>query len=393
VECKIHLQLEEQEPRGKYNKQSVAPIAGDMSKSSKLNLDGKQSVGGSADKLMQGDDEDEGPNSYRDVSSVSRKHRSSSSSSSAKKLEGSLKGDKQLSRPPFFDEEIGHKSPPLVVLQDASKDDSPTLQQLSDREATEGTRRKRLKQLSMLTYTTDTSKQNKLDMSSAQPQLSNDLMVADVASLVAEDNDIININTVKDLLTRLGLRGDQPSSLPAKLDEKVIPKVESLKRHFQVLQRIAYIVASEFTDMDSYINIKGNVIAVTSEHLKDMAERWLVPFRAREAFRSVVFESIIFVGEHELLERGADAFLELNPFQFNSIFGPFASALGDTMAGWLTSTEALAAPLERPRQVLASTAAATNASQYASRRSRRVVKNMIETYFPVNPGNAVLTQI
>jgi hypothetical protein len=84
---------------------------------------------------------------------------------------------------------------------------------------------------------------------------------------------------------------------------------------------------------------------VTISLLKQAADKWLIPRRARKAFRSVSFEVLYFVGEHGLITRGADALYEdLTPFEFHGLFAPFLAALGDaeTMETWLSSTEMLA---------------------------------------------------
>ena len=78
--------------------------------------------------------------------------------------------------------------------------------------------------------------------------------------------------------------------------------------------------------------------------MKDTADKWSVPRRARKAFRAVAFEVLYFVGEHGLITRGADALYDLSPFEFHGLFSPLLAAMGDadTMEGWLASTDVLA---------------------------------------------------
>jgi hypothetical protein len=111
-----------------------------------------------------------------------------------------------------------------------------------------------------------------------------------------------------------------------------------------VQQRFAEIIAIEVAGFQSNIEIEQSTMSVTIDTLHRTAEKWLVPRRARKAFRSVAFEAIYFVGEHSLVTRGADALYNLNPFEFHGLFAPLLAAYGDadTMEGWLASTNVLA---------------------------------------------------
>jgi hypothetical protein len=111
-----------------------------------------------------------------------------------------------------------------------------------------------------------------------------------------------------------------------------------------VQERFAEIVATDIAGFQSHIEIKENTLAVTIDTLKNTADKWLVPRRARKAFRAVSFEALYFVGEHGLITRGADALYDLSPFEFHGLFSPLVAAMGDaeTMEGWLNSTDVLA---------------------------------------------------
>jgi Ion channel len=112
-----------------------------------------------------------------------------------------------------------------------------------------------------------------------------------------------------------------------------------------VQERLAEIIATEIAGNQNNVEIKDNTLIVTISLLKQAADKWLIPRRARKAFRSVSFEVLYFVGEHGLITRGADALYEdLTPFEFHGLFAPFLAALGDaeTMETWLSSTEMLA---------------------------------------------------
>jgi hypothetical protein len=111
-----------------------------------------------------------------------------------------------------------------------------------------------------------------------------------------------------------------------------------------VQERFSEIIATDIAGYQSSIEIKENTLSVTIDTLKGTADKWLVPRRARKAFRAVAFEALYFVGEHGLITRGADALYDLSPFEFHGLFSPLLAALGDseTMEGWLASTDILA---------------------------------------------------
>ena len=111
-----------------------------------------------------------------------------------------------------------------------------------------------------------------------------------------------------------------------------------------VLERLSEIIAAEVAGYQNDVSIKDSTLTVTIGTLKSTTEKWLIPRRARRAFRAVAFESLYFVGEHGLITRGASALFDLNPFEFHGLFAPLLAAFGDaeTMEGWLASTEILA---------------------------------------------------
>jgi Ion channel len=111
-----------------------------------------------------------------------------------------------------------------------------------------------------------------------------------------------------------------------------------------VQERFAEIIATDVAGYQSYIEIKDHTMSVTINTLKQIADKWLVPRRARKAFRTVAFESLYFVGEHGLITRGADALFALSPVEFHQIFAPLLAAFGDkeTMEEWLMHTDVLA---------------------------------------------------
>ena len=86
-------------------------------------------------------------------------------------------------------------------------------------------------------------------------------------------------------------------------------------------------------------------MSVKIDALMEITDKWFIPRRARKPFRSVAFEVLYFVGEHGLIVKGADALFDLSPFEFHGLFSPLVAAMGDadTMEGWLSSTDVLAA--------------------------------------------------
>jgi Ion channel len=111
-----------------------------------------------------------------------------------------------------------------------------------------------------------------------------------------------------------------------------------------VQERFAEIIATEIAGFHSNLEIEDNTLCLTIDSLKETAEKWMIPSRARKAFRSVAFESLCFVGERGLITRGPAAMFDLTPLEFHGLFAPLLAAMGDaeTMEGWLASTDILA---------------------------------------------------
>ena len=111
-----------------------------------------------------------------------------------------------------------------------------------------------------------------------------------------------------------------------------------------VQERFAEIIAAEVAGFESSIEIKENTLSVTIGTLRQTASKWMIPRRARRAFRAVAFEALYFVGEHGLITRGADALFDLSPMEFHRLFTPLLAALGDadSMEAWLATTDILA---------------------------------------------------
>lgn len=109
-------------------------------------------------------------------------------------------------------------------------------------------------------------------------------------------------------------------------------------------ERLAQIIAQEIAGYQSNVAIKSNTLSVTIDCLKYTCEKWLIPRRATKNFRSVAFETLYFVGERQLIVKGAAAVFELRPAEVQGLFGPVLAAMGDadTMEAWLNRTQSLA---------------------------------------------------
>ena len=68
------------------------------------------------------------------------------------------------------------------------------------------------------------------------------------------------------------------------------------------------------------------------------------PIPTADLFRAVAFETVWFVGEHDLICHGAQALFRLTPLEFHQLFAPLVAALGDatTMEDWMEATQVLA---------------------------------------------------
>lgn len=112
-----------------------------------------------------------------------------------------------------------------------------------------------------------------------------------------------------------------------------------------VQERFAHIIANDIAGFHSDLCVKDTTVSMTVESIQEVANQWQVPAGALTAFRAVAFEALIFVGEKKLVSKGAEALLNLSPFEFHEIFSPLLAALADsgTMEGWLAVTTPTAA--------------------------------------------------
>jgi len=143
----------------------------------------------------------------------------------------------------------------------------------------------------------------------------------------AINNDILSLKSTKHYTTARG-----------------IEKKPTFALRILVQERLSHIIAHEIAGYQSRVEIENNTLAVTIDSLKHTADKWLIPKRARKAFRAVAFETLYFVGERDLIVRGADAIFDLNIHEVQGLFAPVLAALGDadTMETWLQQTHVMA---------------------------------------------------
>ena len=122
-----------------------------------------------------------------------------------------------------------------------------------------------------------------------------------------------------------------------------VEKKPSFALRVLVSERISQIIARDIAGYQSHVGIKENTLSVTIDSLKATSKKWVIPRRARKAFRAVAFEALYFVGERSLIIDGAEPLLELNPVELQGLYAPLLAAFGDanTMEIWLKRTELL----------------------------------------------------
>mmetsp|Transcript_908 Transcript_908/g.1377 ORF Transcript_908/g.1377 Transcript_908/m.1377 type:complete len:674 (+) Transcript_908:149-2170(+) len=110
-----------------------------------------------------------------------------------------------------------------------------------------------------------------------------------------------------------------------------------------VQERLAEIIAIDIAGYQSRMEIKDTTLSVTMDILKEVADKWCIPRKARKAFRQVSFQVLLFVGEHPLITKGASCLLDdLTLFEFHDLFAPLLAAMGDSLEVWLEATQVLA---------------------------------------------------
>lgn len=140
-----------------------------------------------------------------------------------------------------------------------------------------------------------------------------------------------------------GTRKTFPPQSPKK-QSKNIQRKPSFPLRTLVQERMAHIIANDIAGYQSMEFKEEVMLSVTIKTFKEIADKWMIPRKARKAFQAVAFEALFFVGERNLIVHGADALLDLGPLEFHGLFSSLLAAMGDadTMEGWLACTDVLA---------------------------------------------------
>ena len=153
------------------------------------------------------------------------------------------------------------------------------------------------------------------------------------------------VKTVSDVSDFFSIRSFETVQTNSSLRSRSLPvRKPSFALRVLVQERIAEIIALDVAGYQDSIEIKEHTLSVTIASLRQTADRWKIPRRARKAFRAVAFEVLFFIGEYGLVTRGADALYDLSPLVFHGLFAPLLAALGDAdmMEAWLARTQVLA---------------------------------------------------
>lgn len=193
-------------------------------------------------------------------------------------------------------------------------------------------------------------------------------------------------------------------SLPTAEDAKNATSTTevSLALRLLVEERLARIIAAELAGNDFDAELKNErTLEVTLDKLTSVADKWYIPAVARKAYRHVVFASLFYTGEHDLIKYGVKAFLDMSPLAFNALFSPFVVAMrgeAPIMEAWLEQTQDYAndmftSPLadgESSAGGMATIAEEEGVHPSKLFGPRCAVKEEIDDFFPVNQGNATL---
>jgi len=115
----------------------------------------------------------------------------------------------------------------------------------------------------------------------------------------------------------------------------------SLVLRARVQERLAYIVATELCQEDPQIDLLEGQVHMTLGNWKRTFDKWTIPTKAQEPFKSVSCKTILAVGLNVIRAHGVSALLELDTSSFQRSFNPVLAAFGsaDCMEGWMVTTD------------------------------------------------------
>lgn len=107
------------------------------------------------------------------------------------------------------------------------------------------------------------------------------------------------------------------------------------------LERFAYMIAKEFSDLSPNFEIKDGTVVMNLPNWMDITKRWRIPIKARDPLKGAICDIILSVGINNIRLKGIDALLEVTPDHFQRNFNPVIAALGTSkcLDAWIIGTE------------------------------------------------------
>ena len=118
----------------------------------------------------------------------------------------------------------------------------------------------------------------------------------------------------------------------------------SLRLRTKVQERFAKIITSEVCGEEPVIEIQGSHVMLTFSNWKAVADKWMIPKKAKDPFKAVSCEVVLTIGTNALRQKGLNTLLlDLDPNDFQKLFNPLTIAMGsaECMEAWILSTEPL----------------------------------------------------
>ena len=153
--------------------------------------------------------------------------------------------------------------------------------------------------------------------------------------------------SMKDLLATAKKAERTAKKARRNMEKSTIPQdvssTPSLSLRSRVQERLAFVIAYEASRDEPVIEIKESDV-ILSQNWNQIMERWMIPKKAKEPFKTVYCNIILSVGKIALTKGGQEVLLDMNPDQFQKLFNPLTVAMGSTaecLEAWLVSTAGL----------------------------------------------------
>ena len=120
-----------------------------------------------------------------------------------------------------------------------------------------------------------------------------------------------------------------------------ISPTPSLPLRSVALERFAFMIAKEFTEVTPSFEIKDGTAVMNFQNWMEVIKRWKIPMKARDPLKAAVCDIILSVGINNIRLEGVDALLGVKPDQFQRNFHPVIAALGTSkcLDAWIISTK------------------------------------------------------